>query len=193
MNKLQYGVNGFIILLIFGCTKAPVLDVYSFDLTTVPVVSHSKYRNKSIKLTYPKSLKESVTQKMRFSYSYNDRGLYQNSEWSNNISKLLQGTFIEVLSNAKLFKAVLFDTSTVHEDYRLESTIFAFEHRVRGTLSTAFISIQFTLIDTNTGHLIKSKRFSYSEPTQSIDAKGYAFATNRALTRLSKDLIHWMK
>ena len=193
MNGMKFGLITVLMFVVLGCTKAPVLAVYSFELTPIPMVAHSKYRHKTIKVTYPKSLKESVSQKMHFSYSYNERGLYQNSEWSNNISKLLQGTFIEVLSDAKLFKAVLFDTSTAHEDYRLESTIFAFEHRVRGASSTAVISIQFTLIDTNTGNLIKSKRFSYAEPTPSIDAKGYAMATNVIMSRLSSDLIGWLR
>ncbi|MDQ7046431.1 MAG: ABC-type transport auxiliary lipoprotein family protein [Sulfurovum sp.] len=130
-----------------------------------------------------------MSQKMNFSYSNSDRGTYQNSEWSNDMSKLLQGTFIEVLDSAKLFKVVLSDTTTLKENYRLESNIFAFEHRVRDRQSHAIISIQFTLINADTGKLVKSKRFSYQEPTQSTDAKGYASATNVIMRKLSGDLL----
>ena len=130
---------------------------------------------------------------MNFSYSSIDRGTYQNSEWSNNMSKLLQGTLIEVLDESRLFKVVLTDTSTAREDYRLESNIFAFEHRVRGTQSHAVVSIQFNLISVESGGMVKSKRFTYSEATPSIDAKGYVTATNVAVSKLSSDLVSWLR
>jgi cholesterol transport system auxiliary component len=98
-----------------------------------------------------------------------------------------------MLSNSKVFKAVLADNSTLKENYRLESNIFSFEHRVRGKESYADVSMQFTLIDADTGKLVKSKRFSYTEPTPSVDAEGYAKATNIVIQRLGKDLIEWIK
>jgi len=185
----------FIIILIglLGCTKEPALKVYSLEIPTVNAVQGSAYKNKSIKVTYPQSLKDQISQKMNFSYSSIDSGNYQNSEWSNNMRKLLQGTFIEVLDESKLFKVVLSNTSTVKEDYRLESTIFAFHHRVRGEQSHAVVSIKFNLINTETGHLLKSKKFSYAEATPTTDAKGYVTATNVAVTRLSRDLVAWLR
>jgi cholesterol transport system auxiliary component len=109
------------------------------------------------------------------------------------MSKLLQGTLIDVLDRSKLFKAVLSDTSTLKENYRLESNIFAFEHRVRGEQSHSVVSIQFTLINADTGKLIKSKRFSYQEPTLTTDAKGYAEATNKVIVKLSQALLQWIR
>lgn len=176
-----------------GCSKAPALKVYSLNVPTIEATHNSSYSNKSIKVAYPQSLREQISQKMNFSYSISDRGTYQNSEWSNDMSRLLQGTFIEVLDSAKLFRVVLSDTTTLKENYRLESNIFAFEHRVRDRASHSIISVQFTLINADTGKLVKSKRFSYAEPTQTTNAEGYADATNRALNRLSKDVIKWLQ
>jgi cholesterol transport system auxiliary component len=185
----------FIIILIglVGCTKEPALKVYSLNTPSVSAVYGNTYKNKSIKITYPQSLKDRVSQKMNFSYSSIDSGNYQNSEWSNNMRKLLQGTFVEVLDQSKLFKVVLSDTSTVKEDYRLESNIFAFQHRVRGEYSDAVVSIQFNLINTETGNLVKSKRFSYAEATPTTDAKGYVSATNKIMIKLGDDLLKWIK
>jgi cholesterol transport system auxiliary component len=106
---------------------------------------------------------------------------------------MLQGTFIEVLDNSRRFKVVLSDMSTLEENYRLESNIFDFEHQVRGGDSYAVVSIQFTLINADTGRLVKSNRFSYQEPTPTTDAKGYAIATNRVIAKLSQDLLKWLK
>ena len=185
-------ILGMVIGLV-GCSKAPALKVYSLNIPTIEMPTSHRYGSKTVKVTFPQSLREQMSQKMNFSYSNNDRGTYQNSQWSNNTGKLLQGTFIEVLDNAKVFKAVLSDTTTLKTNYRLESNIFAFEHRVRDTQSHAIISIQFTLINADTGVLVKSKRFSYQEATASINAEGYASATNVAMSRLSSDLVGWLR
>jgi len=178
---------------LLGCTQAPVLKVYSLDVPTVKKVNHSSYRQKVLKVSFPHSLREQMSQKMNFSYSHSDYGTYMNSEWSNHMSKLLQGTIIDVLDSAKLFKAVLPDTTTLKVNYRLESNIFAFEHQVREKASHAIVSIQFTLIDADTGKLVKTKRFSYREATVSTDAQGYAYATNTAMAKLSRDLVRWLR
>jgi len=182
-----------LMIALIGCTQAPTLKLYSLEVPKVAAVDTSPYKSKVLKVTFPYSLREQISEKMNFSYSDSDYGTYLNSQWSNNMSKLLQGTIIDILSNSKLFKAVLADTSTLKENYRLESNIFTFEHRVRDKASYADVSIQFTLIDADTGKLVKSKRFSYTEPTPSLDAKGYAIATNRVMHRLSQDLVRWLK
>lgn len=181
------------ILGLLGCTKEPALKSYSLKTPSVTPMQKSQYHNKSIKVIYPQSLKNKLSQKMHFSYSSIDSGTYQNAEWSNNMAKILQGTFIEVLDKSNLFKVVLADTSTAKEDYRLESQVFVFEHSVRETGSNAVVSIQFNLISVETGSIVKSKRFTYIEATPTIDAKGYVSATNSVIAKLSQDLLEWIK
>jgi len=178
---------------LLGCSQVPTMKVYSLQVPKVKKVLSSHYRNKTLKVTFPYSLKEQISEKMNFSYSDSDYGTYLNSKWSNNMAKLLQGTMIDILDNSRLFKTVLADTSTLQENYRLESNIFNFEHRVRDKSSYAVVSIQFTLIDADTGKLLKSKRFNYQEFTPSTDAKGYASATNTIIIRLSRDLLVWLR
>jgi len=192
-NVLLYIVSTVIAAGFIGCSKAPVINVYRLNVPQVQTESTSVYKDKSIKVSFPQSLKEPMSEKMLFSYAENDRGAYQNSQWSNNLGRILQGTFIEVLDRSRLFKIVLSDMSTLEENYRLESTIFDFEHQVRGRDSYAVVSIQFTLINADTGRLVKSKRFSYQEPTPTTDAKGYAIATDRVIVKLSQDLLQWLK
>ena len=193
MRRIKPLALTVILLGLLGCTKEPAVKVYSIDVASVDAVQSSPYKNKSIKVVYPQGMKNKISQKMHFSYSSIDRGTYQNSEWSNTMTKLLQGTLIEVLDESRLFKAVLSDTSTAREDYRLESNIFAFEHKVRGEASHSIVSIQFNLISVETGRMARSKRFTYSEPTPTTDAKGYVVATNRALSKLGQDLVTWLR
>jgi len=190
LNK--YAIIALLIALV-GCTQAPTMKVYSLEVPKTYSVSTSPYKNKVVKVSFPYSLREEISEKMNFSYSDSDYGTYLNSQWSNNIGKLLQGTFIDILSTSKLFKAVLADASTLKANYRLESNIFSFEHRVRNNQSYAVVSMQFALIDADTGKLVKSQRFTYEEPTSTTNAKGYAEATNRVIIKLSQSLLKWIQ
>ena len=176
-----------------GCTQAPALKIYSLNIPQLQAVPASLYATKTIKVPYPYSTGEELSQKMQFAYGNTNRGAYQNAQWSNSLGKLLQGTLVEVLDNSRLFKTAVLDTSAVREDYRLESTIFAFHHAVEANRSYALVSIQFTLVDTKEGQVLKSRRFSYQEATPTVDSEGYAKAVNVALSRLSADLVQWLR
>ena len=192
-NLLTIGLMAAVLLL-GGCTgKGKPVTYYTLEAGQVAPVAHSAYRNRVLKVSYPMAVKEKITDKMHFSYSFSDNGTYQNSQWSNNLGKLLEGVIITALEQSRIFKAVLPYASTVNADYRLEPLIYDFSHHVRGDASYAMVSIQFSLIDTQSGKLLKTKRFSYREPTPTMDANGYVEATNAIMTRMVHDLVEWLK
>lgn len=186
--------GALIAILTVGCSsKVSPLSSYTLQAPKVEKTDYKKYKKKSIMVMQPQSLKEKMSQKMYFSYSPTLQGAYQNSRWSNDVGKLVQGTLIDTLQSSGMYKGVVSYASTAQADYRLECTIYDFSHRVRGELSHAIVSIDVALVSTDTGKLIKSKRFSYMEPTRTTDAKGYVEATNKAVMRLSSDLLQWLR
>ena len=190
---MKYMILIAIFLFVQGCgIKQPPVKTYTlYNEANQNVYSH-KFKDKTIKIAYPNGLKEKMGQNMQFSYSDTEYGSYQNSKWSNAIGQLLQGIFIQTLQYSELFNGVLSYASTAQADYRLESTIFDFSHKVRGDTSYAIVSIQFFLIDANSGRMVKSKLFSYSIPTATTNAKGYVDAANIAINILNKDLVAWL-
>ncbi len=181
-----------IAISLFGCSKLPQVETYSIEIPHIKSRQNAKYRDKIVKVAYPKSLKETISQNMNFTYSSSERGSYQNSQWTNSLIKLIQGMTIELLANNKIYKAVIPITSTVKEDYIIESTIYAFYHNLKNSQSKAIVSIEYRVIDSRDNTLIKTKRFSYSEDTPTTNAKGYAIATNKAISRLGNDLLVWL-
>ena len=169
------------------------MQVYSLAEVEVKPVEASRYRHSVLKVAFPQTRKEKLTNKMHYSYGLGEQGVYQNARWSNHSGALLQGMLLEVLSKSHLFKAVLPYTSTANEDLRLESSVIDFSHHIRGEASYSVVSIVFSLIDTHTGNLLKTKRFCYKENTQTTNAKGYVLATQRAMEKLSYDLIAWLR
>lgn len=182
-------------LLLSGCSfkKAPVMKVYTLASPSVVSVPSSQYRNKILKVAYPVAVNEKLGDGMQYSYSLTERGAYLNSRWANNAGRLLQGNIIQTLSQARLFKVVVPYTSDLDENLRLEAMVFDFSHHVGRDASYAVVSIQFTLINAETGKLLKARRFSYREATTTTDSKGYAEATNRIMANLSHDLIAWLR
>ncbi len=183
------------VLLTDGCAlkEAAPIQTYTIDAGEVSKVNTQRYKEKVLKVSYPQTLKEKMTDRMCFSYSSSDRGVYQNSQWSNAVEKLVQGSVIDILQQSGMFKAVLSYGSTAQADFRLESLIYDFSHHVRGDDSYAVVSIAFSLIDTTTGRLVKTKRFSYRVDTPTVDAAGYVKATNTAMHHLAHDLVMWLK
>ena len=182
-------------LLLNGCSfkEAPVMKVYRLATPSVSVPSSVQYHSKILKVSYPVAVNEKLGDEMYYSYSLTDRGAYLNSRWTNDMGRLLQGNIIQTLSQARLFKVVVPYTSDLDENMRLEAMVFDFSHHVRGETSYAVVSIQFTLMNAETGKLIKARRFNYREATHTTDAKGYVEATNRIMVKLDRDLINWLR
>ena len=184
----------YIILLflgLLGCSDSPSLSIYSLNIPTIKSTSKI-HKNRTIIIAYPQSITEDITNRIVFNYSSSQQGVYQNSQWSSTIGRLLQASLIDTIHDTKRYKAVLADNSIIGADYKLEINIFALHHHIRGKESSSIVSIGFNLIDISSTKLIKSRRFSYSQPTVTTDAKGYVEATNKAIERLSIDLLRWL-
>jgi cholesterol transport system auxiliary component len=193
--KVKHTAWVLTLFLLSGCAlkdSAPVTE-YTLSANPVAAVSSNQYRNRTIKVSYPDSLKEKLSRNINYSYSLSDRGVYQNSQWSNAVPRLIQGSVIESLEQSHIFKGVLPPSSTAYADYRLESSIYDFSHHVRGEASYAIVSIRFTLIDTNTGKMTKTRKFMYKEYTKTTDARGFVASANVAMSKLSRDLVNWLR
>jgi cholesterol transport system auxiliary component len=192
---MRYIVMVMGLLLLSGCgfKEAPVMQRYSIAVPPLKPLSDTQYRNKILKVSYPVGLGSVLNSSIYYSYTLTDSGSYLNACWSNDIGKLLQGNYIRVLSESGLFRVVVPFSSNMNENLRLESVVFDFSHHIRKDGSFAVVSIQFSLINAETGTLLKTKKFSYREPTLTTNARGYVEATNRIMAKLSRDLIEWLR
>jgi len=182
-------------MLLSGCIQAPLPPIIHYTLNTPEVqpAAHSPYKDLVLQVDYPQSLTLPAGERLYFSYSAMERGMYQNAYWATAVGRMLQAAIITSLERAKIFKAVLPYSSEADANIRLESTIYDLSHHVRGKNSYAVLSIGFTLIDAERGTVIRTKRFSYKVATATIDAKGYVEAMDQALSQMIRDLIFWLQ
>ena len=185
---------GLSLFIFDGCAvKSVPLKTYTLNPPlNYRAVSQSPYRNKSVKVAYPNNIRGKASSTICFTYSNIEEGSYQNSSWSSSSSQLLTSIIIRALEKGKVFKSVIDYTSLANTDYLLESEVYDIYHKVRKNLSVAVLSMRFDLINTDNNLLVKSKKFSYEIPTSTVDAAGYVKATNKALEKLSADLVRWL-
>lgn len=194
MNRVVKTVILTGILLLGGCSmKSSEMKTYGLnpDLN-FSKLPHATYRDKSVKIAYPTNIKGKSSSSIYFSYSKIDEGKYQNAIWTSSNGQLLINSIIRSLEKGGVFKTVIDYTSLGNTDYLLESEVYDFYHKVRKGVSVSVLSIRFDLIDTDYNHLVKSKRFTYEVPTQTVDALGYVKATNIAMDKMSFDLVKWL-
>ena len=194
MNRVIKGVFLVSVLLLSGCSmKSSEMKTYGLNpdlnFSRLP---HATYRDKSVKIAYPTNIKGKSSSSIYFSYSKIDEGKYQNAIWTSSNGQLLISSIIRSLENGGVFKTVIDYTSLGNTDYLLESEVYDFYHKVRKGVSLSVLSIRFDLIDTDYNRLVKSKKFTYEVPTQTVDALGYVKATNIALEKLAVDLVKWL-
>ncbi|SFV53088.1 hypothetical protein MNB_SV-6-21 [hydrothermal vent metagenome] len=181
-------------MAISGCSiKGKPMVTYTISPNIkISKISKSPYRNSSIKISYPTNIKGKSSSSIYYSYSDMEEGVYQNASWGSSSSQLLTYSIIRALEQGGVFKSAIDYRSVANVDYTLESEVYEFYHKVRKDISLSVVSIRFDLIDSSTNELVKSKKFTYEISTDTTDAKGYVKATNRAIERLSRDLVKWL-
>jgi len=184
-----------ILFLLYGCsTKTEAIKRYSLNPSIkIDRYRASKYKNRSVKIAYPTSIRGLITKKIRYSYNDLEDGSYNNSRWSSSSSKLLMNIFIKAIERSDIFNSVVEYTSLVDTEYLIESEIYEFEHKVRDKSSLAIVSIKFNLVDMSNNSLVKSRKFTYSIPTKTTDARGFVEATNIALSKITIDMLNWLR
>lgn len=189
-GTLTYVILLLFVLLLGSCSK-PV-TIYSIDKAPSQTIKYSQYKNKTIKIAYPKSIKDMMSRDIVIKYDTNRQSIYSQSFWAENINRLSMSYITEVLESSGIFKTTINYSSYIKSDYLLESYIHQMHHHIHESGSTAVVSIKFNLLDASNYRFIKTKRFDYRIPTTNQDAKGYIRANQKAFNQLQNDLINWI-
>jgi cholesterol transport system auxiliary component len=175
-------------LFLIGCgTTLDVMEHYNLYIKTAP--PKSRYQKPiKLKIDMPKFLNRENSLKIFYSYSKMTQDAYLNSQWSDNLSKLLYSQIYKYLDMSNRYKAILGYNSSVYEDEILEITVYDISHHIVDGVSEAIFDVKVARVDRDSNRVINSKRFSYHQQTSSVDAKGFVEATNNLLNRFLRDL-----
>ncbi|ADV46467.1 ABC-type transport auxiliary lipoprotein family protein [Nitratifractor salsuginis] len=188
-NLLSLLIAGALFFLLGGCS-GKTIHMYTLDAAgNLPRV-HPRFS--AIRVDYPKGIEDTMGTRIYFSRSDLTQSYYGYSQWSKSLNRILMANLIEALQRSGIARNVLDYASQADAPYELECTVYRFEHQITPQGSTAEISIGLRLIRTEDKKLIASKIFNYSIPCTQTDARGFVEAANRAIFRLSTDMIRWL-
>ena len=177
--------------LLVGCgTTLEPMKYYTLS-ATVPSKHSIKYQ-KTLQVSMPRFLRRQNSTKIYYSYSLNETNAYLNSSWSDNLSKMLYATVYEYIDSLGIYKNVVGYDSSVYGDMSLDMTVYDISHHIQNHSSKAILDIKVSLIDNQTQHIIKSKRFRYEQSTKNVNAKGFVDAENVLIDRFLRDLVRFL-
>ncbi len=177
-------------LLLLSCSK-PV-TIYTLDTPHLSPHKQTRYARSTIKIAYPKSIKDMMSRDIMIKYDTNKQSFYQHSIWAENINRLTMAYITEVLEYSKLFKTTMNYSSYAKSDFLLEIFIHQMHHHIYHDGSCARLSIKLNLLHSNNSHLIKTRHFDYRIPTATQDAKGFIEANQKAWNQFQSDMIEWI-
>ena len=178
-------------LLILSACSSKAIRMYTLAPAEVPTAA-STFRHASVRVDYPKGIEDTMGTRIYFSRSDLTRSYYRYNQWSISLNRIVMAHLIETLQRSRIFGTVLDYASEADSDYTLETTIYRFQHRIEKERSYADVSIGLRLLRSSDNRLVKSRRFNYLIPAETTDAPGFVEAANRAMQRLSADMVRWL-
>lgn len=113
---------------------------------------------------------------------------YSRHRWVSSPVKMLQPLIVQRLSSMPQFHAVVASPFAGRSDYRLDTEIIDFSQVTDKAPGYFQVTIAAQIVDAKTSRVISSRRFSYQQPTTSLDPRAGVIAANQAMARILEDL-----
>lgn len=111
------------------------------------------------------------------------------SAWVAPPAQLLLALLSERLQNSGYFRAVVTPPFIGLSDFRLETTVLAFDRRHIDNTLAAEIGLQILLVNSKTNRVLASQRFVASEPVANLGSSAFVNAMNNAVNRVLTEVV----
>lgn len=188
---------GFVGLLFSGCVSVtkelPSYDTYKLSIqkSNLEKIKPQNIKSKnSIKVFKPVALASINSKALGYYLDDNQFESYALSKFSDTPSKMLQCLMVEYLNSTKNYKYISSSKLNLNTDYKLYSQLEAFHQVIDKNGSSVKLNISIFL--KNGLNQIDFKRFEFSIPTKTKDAKGAVEALNKISNKFVKQLDIWI-
>ncbi len=180
-------------LLFSGCTTIkPTIAEYYLTTKDIKVKNDALgCRDKSLKIANVFSSSSLVSLKMEYMQADNKVYSYSQSQWQESPNSMVESILLKTMRESELFSSVHPSKSRIKSSLILETSIEEFMQFFSKDLKTSHVkvTINFSLIDTKTNHVVTDKSFSSQVDARTPDAKGGVDAFREALSEiLTKNL-----
>ncbi|MDF1759508.1 MAG: ABC-type transport auxiliary lipoprotein family protein [Coxiellaceae bacterium] len=117
---------------------------------------------------------------------------FSKNRWVGTPANMMLPSFVQSLSNARYFKAVVTSPFSGLTDYNLQTDILEFEQNFMLPQSRFVMTIQADLVNSKTNKIQASKRFSTTVTAQQNDPYGGVLAANQAAAKINRQLTQFV-
>ena len=189
-----------VVLMMFVVSGCTVVMPHVSEYRINPVIKsntqkESQCSDKSLKVQQAFSSNSLRTEDMNYAIGKYESDVFTQSKWARTPNKAITAEILKMIREAKYFKSVQNSKSRSRSDFVLETNIEDFMQYFsdKKDKSVSKVVISNTLIDTKTSRVVKSKSFSTSASSKTIDAKGGVVALNKALGEILIMQREWLK
>lgn len=184
-------------LVFSGCVSPkPAMKEFTLDTNTNVVLNAAKScKDKDIKVAKPFSDPSLVRYEMRYTKGNIQEFPYSQSQWANTPADMIYASEVELIRKLQLFKSVQVSNSKTKNDLLLETNIDDFMQYFDANVTSSYarVMMTFTLVNTATHEVIKTKTFISKKDAKTLDAEGGVRALNAALSSVLQNAGEWLK
>jgi len=120
---------------------------------------------------------------------------YKGVRWNAPLPLMLQEYLLRNFRSVPVFKAVVDGDTRVKADYHLVTDLLAFQSSYIGAPERGNpcieVEVDAQLIDAGSRTIVAQRRFSFTEPSNSVQVEAVVEAFNRAAAHLSNKMLEW--
>jgi len=185
------------IFVVSGCTVVmPHVSEYRINpVIKSSILEKSQCSDKTLKLQEAFSSNSLMIEDMNYAVGKYESDVFTQSKWAETPNRAITSEILKMIRESKYFKSVQNSKSRSKSDLILETNIEDFMQYFsdKEESSLSKVVITNTLINTKTSRVLKSKTFSKSIESKTIDAKGGVVALNKALSEVLTMQRDWLK
>ena len=193
---LKIVISIFMMFVVTGCSVVmPHISEYRINPTLHPSnVEKGECSDKSLKVAKAFSSNALMSVDMSYAIGEYKSDVFTQSQWAQTPNQAITAHILKMLQGSNLFKTVQISKSRSKNGLILETNIEDFMQyfSVEKNSSISKVVINSTLIDAKTNAVLKSKTFSKSVKSKTIDAKGGVIALNEALSEVLSQQREWL-
>lgn len=175
-----------------GPVKMPNVNVYTLKGPQYLKIPRSSRSAKTLLVSMPIANPGFASSKMVYVVTPYSLRYFSMHQWIAPPAQMILPILADIIRSKGYFKAVLTPPFSGMTNYRLDTSLIAFEQDFIQPISRIRLVMQASIVDNATNKVLASRRFSVVMPTEDNNPYSGVLTANRAVGRLSRQIAQFV-
>lgn len=185
-----------LVFILSACsiTKPAMSEYRIASNVKINTLDSNSCKEKSLKVAHAFSSKSLMADSMKYVVAEHKEYAYNESKWAQSPNASITQLLVKTIRDAEIFSSVESFKSRSRSDFILESNIDEFMQYFSKDEKESLVkvSISLSLINSKTGLVMNTKRFTKTIKTKTADANGGVEALNEAVVEIMQSITIWL-